>query len=328
MNELKRIERAYYIFRLLATPKIGQAKARQIIETCKNLNMYLSDMFNAVDNGDNVPHLLEKYYETLKIKDSRIDEQWDKLNDNNVQSVIYDEDDYPKKLSNALGDKAPIILFYRGNLTFFTYPSIGFCGSRKASTKGLETAKDCADQMAGAGANIISGYAHGVDLTTHVAALESGGVTTLILAEGILNFKFKQELSNYRDFKNILIISEFLPGVPWSVRNAMQRNNTICGLSDATILIEAREKGGSLDAGNKCLSIGRPLFAPVYQGMPESASGNRLLLEKGAQELMRSKKTGRAKLTKLRQILFENNNEGLIEKLDKSNTINHKTLFQ
>ena len=326
MNEFNK-ERAYYIFRLLATPKIGQAKAKQIIESCKKLDMQLSDMFNTIDNGHEVPNLLGKYFETLKVKDSRIDEQWDKLNDNDIQSVIYDEDNYPKKLINALGDKAPVILFYRGNLTFFSYPSVGFCGSRNASQKGLETAKDCADQMAGAGANIISGYAHGVDLTTHVAALESGGVTTLVLAEGILHFKFKQELSNYSDSKKILIISEFLPGVPWSVRNAMQRNNTICGLADATVLIEAREKGGSFDAGKKCLSIGRPLFAPVYKGMPESASGNRILLEKGAEELMKSKETGRAKLTELRQILFENN-KSLIEKSDRSNIIHQKNLFQ
>jgi predicted Rossmann fold nucleotide-binding protein DprA/Smf involved in DNA uptake len=69
----------------------------------------------------------------------------------------------------------------------------------------------------------------------------------------------------------------------------MQRNNTICGLSRALVLIEARTTGGSMQAGRDCLRLGLPLFAAVYEGAPEAASGNEELLGRGARRLMKSR---------------------------------------
>ncbi|MBF0556128.1 MAG: DNA-processing protein DprA [Nitrospirae bacterium] len=295
---------AYYVFRLLSSKGIGPAKARQIMEISRNNGIPLYELFQKIDDNRLLPEVIMKYAEPLKSIGQQLFETWDKLIDNEIKSVCYNEKEYPQRLSDALGDKAPIILFYKGNIEILKKPSIGFCGSRKASEKGLETARDCTYQMVNRGANIVSGYAHGVDMATHVTALESGGTTTLVLAEGLLHFKLKNELSHVYDSDRTLVISEFLPGVPWSVRNAMQRNATICGLSSLTILIEAQEKGGSFDAGKKCLAMGRPLFAPVYEGMPESATGNRILLEQGALKLMRSKKTGKAHMQQISDFLF------------------------
>lgn len=73
-----------------------------------------------------------------------------------------------------------MLIFAKGDIRSLTKPCLGFCGSRKASEKGLKTAWDFADQMARKGVNIISGYASGVDMTAHKAALEAGGTTTLI----------------------------------------------------------------------------------------------------------------------------------------------------
>ncbi|MEA2040626.1 MAG: DNA-processing protein DprA [Thermodesulfobacteriota bacterium] len=197
-----------------------------------------------------------------------------------------------------------MLFFAIGDIGFLTKPCLGFCGSRKANKKGLRTAWDCADQMARKGVNIISGYASGVDMTTHKAALEAGGTTTLVLAGGILNFKIKRDLKDVFDESRVLILSEFLPGIPWSVRNAMQRNSTICSLSQVMVLIEAENKGGSISAGRTSLKMGRPLFAPVYEGMPSTASGNRILLSQGAHGLKKSVKTMRANLTPIEDILF------------------------
>lgn len=321
--------RAYYVLWLLTTKSIGQAKARQIIEVCKNNNISLENLYDKVNNGGLLPSYLMNYSEVLKNKDERLDNQWEILLEKHIKSVIYDEEKYPKRLLAALGNKSPVVLFFEGDIEILQKLSIGFCGSRNASKKGLETAKDCAGQMASEGANIISGYAQGIDLATHIAALEAGGVTTLVLAEGIMNFKVRKELSKSYNPSKTLVISEFLPGVPWSVRNAMQRNSTICGLSNLTVLIEAQEKGGSLNAGKKCLSMGRPLFAPVYLGMPESAIGNRILLKQGALELMRDKKTGKAHMSKIREILFGDNNQDYNDKknININNSLVYKNLF-
>jgi predicted Rossmann fold nucleotide-binding protein DprA/Smf involved in DNA uptake len=102
------------------------------------------------------------------------------------------------------------------------------------------------------------------------------------------------------------MLSEFLPGVPWSVHNAMQRNKTICGLVSAMILIESAGKGGSIQAGQACLEMGVPLFAPVYVGMPETTVGNRELLNQGARELLKNRKTNRANMTKVFSAVEQN----------------------
>jgi DNA processing protein len=207
-------------------------------------------------------------------------------------------------------------------------PSLGFCGSRKASEKGLKTAWDCADQMARKSVNIVSGYAAGVDMTSHKAALEAGGSTTIVLAEGILNFRIKKPLQVLFDEERILVISEFLPKLPWSVRNAMKRNSTICALSDVMILIEAEEKGGSISAGRTCLAMKHPLFAPVYEGMPKSAVGNRILLKTGARELKKNKHSNRANLTQIEEIFFGEKERDIIYPIDDKSYDAQLSLFE
>jgi DNA processing protein len=229
------------------------------------------------------------------------------------------DDKYPKLLKKRLGRNTPPLLMFRGKSFLFDKRSVGFCGSRKASIKGLETARDCADQLASHyKLNVISGYAAGVDMETHKAALECGGTTVIVLAEGISHFRIKKEIKDIWDWDRIVVLSEFLPGVPWSVRNAMQRNKTICSLSGAMILIEAGETGGSVTAGKECLKAGIPLFASVYDGMPDSSAGNRLLIKQGANELYKRSISGRANLEPVFEAIKK------LETTDNIETNSHK----
>ena len=140
-------------------------------------------------------------------------------------------------------------------------------------------------------------------MATHISALSAGGSTTIVLAEGILNFRIKKDISKFIDMEKIVVISEVLPGIPWSIRNAMERNKTICALSRAMILIESGINGGSMAAGKSCLNMGIPLFAPIYEDMPASAIGNQELLKQGAMPLLKSKKLNMANLTNVFKIV-------------------------
>jgi hypothetical protein len=71
------------------------------------------------------------------------------------------------------------------------------------------------------------------------------------------------------------------------------------------ILIESASTGGSIEAGRASLDMGVPLFAPVYEGMPESAVGNRELLAHGARPLLKSRTTGRANMKEVFAAVFE-----------------------
>jgi DNA protecting protein DprA len=205
-----------------------------------------------------------------------------RLEDSGIRLLVKHRDCYPDRLTQILRESAPPVLFAAGNLELLSHEAVGFCGSRKSSDRGLSITKCLATDLASRGVNTVSGYAAGVDSAAHCAALESGGVTTLILAEGISHFRAKSGISELMTEENSLVLSEFSPDTRWAAHNAMQRNRTICALSKAVILIESGTDGGTFDAGKAAQTLGIPLFAIDYEDPPESADGNRYFLSRGA----------------------------------------------
>lgn len=206
---------------------------------------------------------------------------------------------YP--LSMSQGGKTPV-LSTLGNLRLLDTPGLGFCGSRKASEKGIAVTIDCAEQAVNAGFTVVSGNAAGVDLAAHRTALASGGATILVLAEGIERFRIKQELRSVWDWSRVLVISQFVPQAIWQAYRAMERNDLIIALSRVMIVVEAGETGGTLAAGLRTLQVGKSLFVADYENIDDVAPGNAQLLGRGACRLRRSRETGRASVAALRDI--------------------------
>ncbi len=233
-----------------------------------------------------------------------------------VKILVKGSNGYPERLLKTLKEEAPLLLFARGNIKLLKEKAVGFCGSRKASEKGLAVAGECAAELARRQINVISGYAHGVDLAAHRAALEAGGVTTFVLAEGILHFRVKSDVKHLLTDYNHVVVSEYMPRLPWLARNAMQRNKTICGLSNAVVVIESGLKGGTFEAGKAALSLRRPLFVAEYAHPAESAEGNAYFLKQGARFLR--KKNGAAYLDELFQAV-ENDETDVQQKYGHKN---------
>ena len=213
---------------------------------------------------------------------------------------------YPVSLKNLLKMSTPPVLSMIGNVNLLKNKKIGFSGSRKVSEKGLEITKDCVDQLSKIPCiSIVSGYAQGVDKEAHYTTLKSGGSTIIVLPNGIKAFYVRKELKDVWDWSRVLVISEYLPEDVWTVNRAMNRNNTIIGLSDAMVVVEAGLTGGSLDAGSKALQDHKPLFVPRYADYPTSALGNPLLLEKGARSIGRNSLTLRANIQPFEMLVDE-----------------------
>lgn len=281
------------LLRLSLIKGVGPARQKKALRTARQLGEPLAELVER----DALGEVLSGEQRALAADTvAPVARLVDELAELGVAVVSIADDAYPRSLVARLRDAAPPLLMVRGDLRLLELPSVGFCGSRAASERGLAVANDCADQLARAGLVITSGYAAGVDMATHRAALRAGGATTIVLAEGIAGFRVKRDLAEELDPARVCVVSEFAAHAAWSAGNAMQRNHTIVGLSHAMILIEARATGGSIAAGRAALSLGVPLFAPVYDGMPETATGNRELLAHGARGLLRSGRTGRANL--------------------------------
>lgn len=221
------------------------------------------------------------------------------------------DNNYPDDLKRYLSTNTPSVLSYIGNLNLLNKKKVGFSGSRKVSDKGIAITKDCVEQLSEKDICIVSGYAAGVDHIAHYTAIEQGAPTIIVLPEGIESFRIKKEFKDIWDWDRILVLSEFMPNDKWTASRAMLRNNTIIGLSDIVVVVEAGETGGSFDAGLKTIEKGKYLFVPQYGVVPNSALGNNMLINKGAFPIKMKQETGRANLSKMFELLGVSNKYGL-----------------
>jgi len=200
-------------------------------------------------------------------------------------------------------EKKEFSVVYRGAIELLNREiKVAIVGSRKASEKGVECARLLAKEFGSQGVVVVSGYALGIDTAAHQGALEEGdGATIIVLAEGINRFNPQKlkDIPNWRE--RTLVLSQFGPDAKWSSTNAMMRNEIICQLADAVIVVEAGpekdESGkmsGSFQAGKTALRLGVPLFVIVpetHQLSSESdpiwkcPKGNKQLLDSEAMEL-------------------------------------------
>ncbi len=231
----------------------------------------------------------------------------EQLSHHDIRVVTFLDAAYPQKLNTNLRADAPPLLFVYGDLAASERKTVGFCGSRRATEKGIRFAERVAEALAVRGVNVVSGYASGVDTAAHAGALRGHGVTTIVLPEGILQFRMKQELFELGEQSDFLVMSEFPPRLPWAAHNAMRRNTTICGLSDAVVVVEAGERGGTLEAGKTALRLGLPLFVVDYVEPVPAAQGNARLLRDGANPI-KADEDGPLDIRLLLQMLDKPNN--------------------
>lgn len=221
------------------------------------------------------------------------------------------DQNYPVKLIALLGESAPDVLYVWGNLDLLHQPSVGFCGSRNVTDKGLDITADITKQISKMNWVTVSGHARGVDTKAHRTALENDGGTIIVLPQGLAGFKLRTELRQHIRRDNVLILSEFQVDAGWTVGRAMQRNSTIIGLSDAMVLVESRDKGGTFSAGKTALKYKHPLFVVDFKETANSNAGNKYFIQKGAIKIGKNPVTHQANIKPLQDKVTSNLHSGL-----------------
>ena len=215
--------------------------------------------------------------ENIRSSESVIRKQYQSLAEHGILFLAYFEDDYPDRLKPYRD--CPAGLFVKGHLPRAGVPTAAIVGARNCTGYGKEMAEKLGRELAETGVQIISGLAAGVDSSAHRGCLEAGGETYAVMGCGV-NICYPRE--NYGLFSKIEtsggILSEFLPGTPPSAGNFPMRNRILSGLSDAVIVVEARQKSGSLITADLALEQGKEVFAvPGRITDPLSTGCNRLL---------------------------------------------------
>ena len=189
--------------------------------------------------------------------------------------------EYPSLLA-AISDP-PACIWTRGDRTAFARTAVALIGARTASKEALQVARDLSADLARAGIVVVSGLARGVDSAAHTGALEGGGMTIAVLGTGI-DRVYPAENAGLADCiaANGLLVTEFPPGSAPQGWRFPRRNRIISGLSKAVVIVEAREKSGSLITARLAADQGRDVMAvpgPVVDGRNRGANA---LLRDGA----------------------------------------------
>lgn len=204
------------------------------------------------------------------------------MNKNNINIITILDKQYPEKLRNIY-DK-PITLFTKGNIELLKKDGVAIVGCRDCSTYGRNTAKKLAYDLAKHNKCIISGLAKGIDKYSHIGALEASGSTIAVIGNGLDNiYPYENKELSERIIKNNgLIITEYIIGTRPDRINFPARNRIISGLADGIIVVEAKEKSGSLITADFGLEHGKEIFAVPGNVDSVNSFGTNELIKQGA----------------------------------------------
>ena len=187
--------------------------------------------------------------------------------------------DYPAHLAE-IPDPPPFI-WAVGDTALAQKPMLALVGARNASSLGTRMARKLAGELGEAGFVIVSGLARGIDTAAHIAALETG--TIAVMAGGVdVIYPSENAVLGQEIEEKGLRVSEIAMSVTPQARHFPRRNRIISGMAQATIVVEAAAKSGSLITARTALDQGRDVLAVPGHPFDARASGCNMLLRDGA----------------------------------------------
>lgn len=201
--------------------------------------------------------------------------------------VTIDDDLYPERLKKI--DIPPALLFYRGDISGINDRlNISIVGARKPTEYSLRVTAGIVRVLSRLGFDIISGFATGIDICSHKAAVDSHGRTFAVLGAGI-DHNYPKENFYMRDsiIENGALITEYLPETTPYPANFPQRNRILSGIAMSAAVIEANDKSGSLNTATHAAEQGKTVFVvPPCDLFSKKYLGNIRLMREGAVPLM------------------------------------------
>lgn len=215
------------------------------------------------------------------IRTWRLEEEYQSLQQKQVQFATMLDEEYPKKLRNI--PNPSYALFYKGHLPKEDAKSVAIVGARECTPYGETMAREFAKTLAVAGVQIISGMARGVDSAGQNGALEVGGTSFGILGCGVDVCYPREKIGLYMELQERGgVLSEFPMGTNPLPQYFPARNRIISGLADAILVMEAKEKSGSLITADMALEQGKDVYALPGPVNSRLSMGCNQLIRQGA----------------------------------------------
>lgn len=218
-----------------------------------------------------------------RLKAVSAEEILEKIGATQSQFIYPTTDEWPDSLEELASP--PIALIVRGDVSLLKSSQLAIVGTRNPTHYGVRVAQDFAAGFVDRNWTITSGGAYGIDAAAHKGALIAEGFTIAVLAAGVdINYP----AGHARLFAEILesgaLVTEVMPGVPAIPSRFLTRNRIIAALSNATLVVEAAFRSGSLRTARDAAELLRPVIAiPGPINSPTSEGCHRLIGERAAE---------------------------------------------
>ncbi len=199
-----------------------------------------------------------------------------------VRAVTAADTDFPSVLRHD--PDPPAVLFVRGDLDALDHRRVGVVGTRNATTAGRELATAVGRELAGAGVAVVSGLAKGIDGAAQRGVLQAGGAPPIaVVANGLDTAYPKANAELWREVaERGVLLSEWPPGTSPEAFRFPLRNRIIAALSEVLVVVESRERGGSLITALAAAERGVEVMAVPGSPRNRAALGTNQLLRDGA----------------------------------------------
>ncbi len=247
------------ILALMRVEGVGDIVAKRLINHLGSAEAVFSakkSQITAIEGIGEVVYNSLKGANTFKLAEAELKF----IQDNAIRPLYYQEKNYPDRLKHCID--GPVLLFTSGTINIENRKTISIVGTRQMTSYGSDFCRKLIEDLVPLNPVIISGFAYGVDIHAHTVAMDQGLQTIGVVAHG-LNQVYPKVHKKYvaKMEENGGFMTEFWSTSNPDKENFVKRNRIVAGLSEATIIIESADKGGSLITANIANDYNRDVFA-------------------------------------------------------------------
>ena len=269
------------VLRLQNIPNIGDVSAKKLITHCGSPSAIFNDNTQNLIKIDGIgTFTIKGLYDAEHLEAAEKELRY--IQDHDIAYAYFTDNDYPRYLKHCID--SPLILFKKGNIDLEERKIISIVGTRNITSYGIAFCENLIETLAPLDPIIVSGFAYGVDICAQKTAIKHGLQTIGCLAHGLnqiypkIHSKFVPDVE-----KNGGFVTEFWSSSNPDRENFLKRNRIIAGMSEATIVVESAEKGGSLVTADIANSYNREVFAVPGRAQDKYSSGcNNLIKQQKA----------------------------------------------
>ena len=250
------------LFHLLALQQVegvGDIMAKKLIAHCGNAEEVFKTKTSKIASIDGIGSILLKNLKNKSVFE-KAEQELQFIKSNDIKVSYFQDENYPDRLKHCID--GPVLLFTSGNIDLKNKKTISIVGTRQITSYGMEFCRKLIEDLAPLDPVIVSGFAYGVDIFAHQLAMEHDLQTIGVVAHG-LNQIYPKNHKKYvaKVEQNGGFMTEFWSSSNPEKENFVRRNRIVAGISEATIVIESAERGGSLITANIANDYNRDVFA-------------------------------------------------------------------